>query len=90
MLNWVYDDRNIKAKIKTYGDEVFASFHGLNAPEDGVECESFTVTSIDFLLINGNTYFLENWANKVVDKQMTNYLNNILFESDKDFDFLLL
>ena len=30
----VYDDRYIKTKIRTYGDEVYTNFRGLNVPED--------------------------------------------------------
>ena len=46
----VYDDRYIKTKIRRYGDRAYTNFHGLNVPEDDIECESFTVTSIDSLL----------------------------------------
>ena len=34
----VYDDRYIKSKIRTYGDKVYKNFHGLNVPEDDIEC----------------------------------------------------
>ena len=47
----VYDDRYIKTKIRTYGDKVYTNFCGLNVPEDNIECESFTVISIDSLLV---------------------------------------
>ena len=47
----VYDDRYIKTKIRTYADKVYTNFHGLNVSEDDIECESFTVTSIDSLLV---------------------------------------
>ena len=47
----VYDDRYIKTKIKTYGDEVHTNFRGLNVSEDDTECESLTVISIDSLLV---------------------------------------
>ena len=47
----VYDDRYIKTKIRTYGDKVYTNFRGLNVPEDDIECESFTVISIDSLLV---------------------------------------
>ena len=42
-----YDDRYIKTKIRTYGDRVCTNFRGLNVPEDDIECEFFTVISID-------------------------------------------
>ena len=47
----VYDDRYVKTKIRTYGDKVHADFRGLNVPEEDRECESFTVISIDSLLV---------------------------------------
>ena len=39
----VYDDRYIQTKIKTYGNNVYINFRGLNLPEDDIEYESFTV-----------------------------------------------
>ena len=52
----VYHDRYIKTKIRTYGDKVCINFHGVNAPEDNIECESFTVISINFLLVYKSKY----------------------------------
>ena len=40
----------VKAEIKTDVATVYTNFCGLNMPED-IECESFTVISIGFLLI---------------------------------------
>ena len=45
----VYDDRYIKTKMRTYGDKA-TNLCGLNVLEDDIECESFTVISIDSLL----------------------------------------
>ena len=42
----VYDDRYLKAKIRTYDDKVYTNFCDLNVPKDDIECESFTVLSI--------------------------------------------
>ena len=47
----VYDDRYIKTKIRTYGDKFYSNFRGLNVPEDDKACESFTVISINSLLV---------------------------------------
>ena len=52
----VYDDRYIITKIRTYGDKVYTNFSGLNVLEDDTECESFTVISIDSLLVYENKY----------------------------------
>ena len=53
-------------------------------PEDDTECESFIVISIDSLLIYDEKYylqvFLDNCAYRIVNKQMTNYLNENLFK----------
>ena len=50
----VYDDRYIKTKITIYNYKVYTNFCGLNVPEDEIECESFTVISIDSLLVYEN------------------------------------
>ena len=71
----VYDERYIKNKLRTYGDEVYTNFRGLNVPEDAIEYESFTVISIDSLLAYDKKYYLQvyldNCAYKVVNKKMT-------------------
>ena len=78
------DDRYIKTKIRTFSDKVCTNFHGLNVPEDERECENFTVISIDFLLVYQNKYYLQvyldNSAYKIVNKQVTYYLDKNLFE----------
>ena len=80
----VYDDRYIKTKIRSYGNEVYTNFRGLSVREDDIECESSTVVSIDSLLVNDNKYYLqaylENCAYKIVSKQVTDYLDGNLFE----------
>ena len=80
----VYDDRYIKTKIRTSGDKVYTNFRGLNMPEDDIECESFIVISIDSLLVYENKNYLkvhlDNCGNKIVNKQMTYYLDENLFE----------
>ena len=44
----VYDNRDMKTKIRRFDVEVYTNFHGVNVAEDGVECESFTIISIVF------------------------------------------
>ena len=39
-------DRSIKTKKRTYSDKAYINFYGLNAPENYIECKSFTVVSI--------------------------------------------
>ena len=53
-------------------------------PEDDIECESFIVIFIDSLLVYENQYYLKvylnNCAYKIVNKQMTDYLDENVFE----------
>ena len=55
---------------------------------DDVECESFTVSSVDSLLFyktkNGLQLCLGNCTYKIVGKQMVDYLDENIFETDKD------
>ena len=79
----VYDDRYMKTKIRTYGDKVHTNLHSVNVPEDGVECEFFYY----FLVYDNNFYlqvYLDSCAYKIVDKQMTDCLDDNLFETDKN------
>ena len=54
-------------------------------PEDDIECESFTVISIDSLLLYENKYYLQvyldNCAYNVANKQIMDYLDQNLFEN---------
>ena len=81
---WWYDDRYIKTKIRTYGDKVYTNLCGLNVPGDDIECKSFTVISINYLLVYKNKYYLEvyldNGPYKTAIKQMTDYLHDGLLE----------
>ena len=55
----VYVDRYIKSKITRSGDKVYTNLCSLNVPEDGVDCESFTIISIDSYLVYENKYYLQ-------------------------------
>ena len=66
----VYDDRYIKAEIKTHSDKVYYRFSNLTVLEKKVECKSLTTISIDSLLGYYNKYYiqvyLENSAHKML------------------------
>ena len=53
-------------------------------PEDDIGCESFTVISIDSLLVYENKYwlqvYLDSCAYKIANKQMTDSLDGNLFD----------
>ena len=87
----VYDDRYIKTKIRIYGDKAYTYFRNLSVPQNGVECEFFTIISIDSLLVyDSKCYlqvYLDNCAYKIVNTQMVHYLGDNYFKSDLFFDF---
>ena len=80
----VYDGRYIKTKIRTFDDKLYKNFRGLDMPEDDIECESFTVSFIDSLLVYDKKYYLQvyldNCVYKIVNKQVTDYLDENIFE----------
>ena len=73
-----------EARIRTHSNKVYTNFSGLNVPEDDIEYESFTVIFIDSLLIWESKYYLQLHLDscpcKVTNKQMTDYLDDNLFE----------
>ena len=81
----VYYDRYIKTKIRTYGDKFYANYCASNVLKDDIECDSFSVISFDSLLVYENNYYLQvyldNCTYKIVNKQMTDYLDKNLFEA---------
>ena len=53
--------------------------------ENVIECESFTVIFIDSLLVYNEKYYLQvfsdNCAFKIVNKQITDYRDEIFFDN---------
>ena len=65
----VFDHRFINNKIiKTYGDNVYTNFPSLNALEDSIEYESFTVISIPLFVVYGNKCYLQVYLNNCAYK----------------------
>ena len=52
----VYDGTYINIKTIMYCDNVYTNFLCLNVLEDGVECKSFAVMSVDSLLVYDNEF----------------------------------
>ena len=49
----------MKSKIRTFFGNIYTNLRGLDLPEDDIECDSFTVISVDFLLLYKNKYYLQ-------------------------------
>ena len=64
----------------------------MNMPEDGVECESFTIISIDSLLVYENKFYLQVYLDsctyKIVNIEMIDYLHDNLPEIDLFLSFI--
>ena len=69
--------------MRTFGDKVYTNFCGLNTIEDNIECKSFPVISIDSLFLYDKKYYLQvyldNSAYQIVNKQMTDHLDENIF-----------
>ena len=78
----VYDDRYIKTKLRTYGNKVYTNFRCLKVLEDDTECKYSY--SIDSIPVYKNKYYLQiyldNCSYKITSKQITDYLDDNLFE----------
>ena len=68
----------VKTKIRTYCDKVYINFHDFNLEEGDLGCESFTVISIDSLLVYKSKYdlqvYLDNCVYSIANKQMTDLM----------------
>ena len=77
------DDRYIRTKIRISGNKVYTNFRVLNVLENDAEYESFTVTSIDSLLVQEKKYYLkvylDNCVSKIVKKRIADYLDESFF-----------
>ena len=69
--------------MRTFGYKVYTNFRGLNTIEDNIECKSFPVICIDSLVLYDKKYYLrvylDNSAYQIVNKQMTDYLDENIF-----------
>ena len=64
----VYHDRYIKSKIRTYPNKFYTNFRDLNAPIDDIECESFTIITIDSSLVYKNKHELLEFCQIILMK----------------------
>ena len=62
--------------------------YDFNVLEDGAECESFITFLLIIWFFYENKYdlqvFLKSCAYKIVDKQMIDYLDDNIFETDEN------
>ena len=64
IISYYKNIRFTKIKIRIFGDEVYTKFCSLNMSEDDTDCESFTVISIDSLVVyEKQILFASNFRN---------------------------
>ena len=85
----IYDDRYIKNKIRTYVDNVYTNFLVQMSQRmiQNVNLLQSFLYIITLLVYYYNYYLqvhLQNCAEKIIDKQMTDYLDKNFFQNDKD------
>ena len=82
------DDRYINTKIRTHGDKVYTIFKDQMCQEMEQNVISFTVPSIDSLLVYDSRYqlqvYLNNFAYKIIDEQIIDSLEDNPFEADEN------
>lgn len=69
--------------MRTCVDKFCTNFCGLIVPEDGAECKSFTIISIDYILVCEKKYCLEVCL-ILFNTQIIDSLDESLFDSDKN------
>ena len=78
----VYDNRYEINKKRKYGDKIYTTFWDLDIPEI---YRTFLLI-LHLFVVCDNKYYLQIYLNncvyKVVDKQMIDYLDDNLFETD--------
>ena len=64
----VYDGRYIKSKLRKFGYKDHTNFCDFNVPQDDIECKSFTIISIDYLLVYDKKFYLQVYLDNCAHK----------------------
>ena len=86
-----YDDKYIKAKIKTYADIIITNFHNKKMPKEKVPCKCLSIIMLDSVIESDEKYYPQIFLEEckyVQEKIKTkNYIDEELkSESDNDTD----
>ena len=82
------NDKYINTKIRTHDDKVYTILKDQMCQEMEQNVVSFTVPSIDSLLVYDRRYYLQVYSNncayKIIDEQKIDYLEGNPFETDEN------
>ena len=91
----VYGDKNIKTKIKSYGDKLNTNFQGKKAPKENTSYKCLSLIMLDSVIRVNKKYhpqtLLEECKYEIKKNKMENLINddldpNLSNESDNGFD----
>ena len=86
----IYNDKYLKAKIKSYNEKINTNFHNNKIPEEGSQFISLSVILIDSVFRRGKNYypqdFLEVCKFVVKEKKMHEYITDDIEISSNDSD----
>ena len=85
----VYQEKYLKAKIKSYNGKININFHDNEAPREGSQCICLSLILINSLCKTGKNYypqvFLEKRKYVIKNKKIPKYIvENIEISSDSD------
>ena len=85
-----YDDKYIKAKIKTYADIVITIFHNKKAPKEKVPCKYLLIIMLDAVIESDEKYYPQTFLEecKYVQEKIkfVNYIDEELDNDSKYFN----
>ena len=85
-----YDDKYIKAKIKTYADIVITIFHNKKAPKEKVPCKYLSIIMLDAVIESDEKYYPQTFLEecKYVQEKIkfVNYIDEELDNDSKYFN----
>ena len=89
----LYNDKNIKTKIKIWNDKVYTNFQHNKIPKGNEHCACLSVILLDSIFVNSNNeyypqIFLEECKYAIKDRKIVNTINEDLklIESDDESD----
>ena len=56
-LNYGYDDKYIKTKLKTYADSIIINFHNKKMPREKIPCKYLSIITLDFVIESNEKYY---------------------------------
>ena len=80
-----YDDKYIKAKIKTYADIIITNFHNKKIPKEKVPCKCVSIIMLDSVIESDEMYYPQTFLEECkYAQEKINFESYIDEELDSD------